>query len=269
MHTTIENSSILQSVLLPCITGPGKIYTLQQVTYSVAPLPTGTTVTWSASSNVTFVSGQTGSSVIISICGSSATSATLTATLSGTVSQVLTKTIVVNNGELYVTPGVGYIDVEFSQPYAQCFDWYIEPPLTSQIGNGNINCSGSNSLRLTGAENGQVKVRGRSGDCVTPWITQQVNMWRPEFDMSASYFNPWGPEPFYAYLVEPAPDDGKSTISYYWYFGGTLFSITGGPDIYSWDWPCGDYNFTVVVHIDDGDGHVYEAEASTGFWGMC
>jgi hypothetical protein len=249
----------------PTISGPDNPYSFQQITYTINNLPAGTTVTWSGSSNVSMISGQGTSQVTISICG--AHLATLTATLTGTIDTILSKEFLINNGNLTVVPQVGYINVEFSHPYAQCYDWNIYN-FISEKGSGTIICDSSGILTLEppyGVEGESIQVRAQSNGCYTPWLVQNVHTWHPEIDSFNSYLNPMTAEPFWVNLVEPAPDDGKTgSIQYYWYFGDTLFEITDEPYIHSYTWPCGDYNLSVVVHIDD-----YEASTTTDFWGMC
>ncbi|MDR1582719.1 MAG: hypothetical protein LBS55_05585 [Prevotellaceae bacterium] len=248
------------------ISGPDNPYSIQPLTYTVNNIPANTTVTWSGSSNINFIGGQTGESVTISICNISA--ATLTAILSGTVNDTLSRTLLVNNGLLTVVPQWGAIDVEYYHPYAQCYDWSIDTYFTSEIGSGAITCANTNILTLeplNNSEGGYIQVRARANGCYSSWQSGEVSIWRPEIDGTNSYLNPVSGEPFWANLVEPVPDNGKiGTIQYYWYFDSTLFEITDEPYIHSYTWPCGDHNLTVVAHTDD-----LETSTMVGFWGMC
>lgn len=255
------------AVLAVSISGPGNPYSIQQVTYTANYIPANTTVTWSGSSSVNFIGGQSGESVTISICGSGA--ATLTATMSGALTDTLSRTFFVSDGYLTTIPGPGYIDVSYYHPYAQCYDWVISTNFTSEIGNGTITCNNAEILTLEPVDSntydGYIQVWAQANGCYSPWRAEEISIWHPEIDNSNSYLNPMIGEPFWVNLVEPVPDNGKiGTIQYYWYFHDTLFEITDEPYIHSYAWPCGEYQLSVVVHFDD-----YEMNTMTDFWGMC
>ncbi|MDR1347102.1 MAG: trypsin-like peptidase domain-containing protein [Prevotellaceae bacterium] len=155
------------------ISGNTNPYSIQQVTYTIPDLPTGTTVTWSGSSNLNIISGQGTSQVTISVCGGY--TATLTATLLGTVNQVLTKNLNVNNGELIITPGVSHsATFEYVHPYATCYDWGIGSGLTSLVVDSDTaictDFNSANIVPLRGSIGGFAAVRARLDDyCYTPW----------------------------------------------------------------------------------------------------
>ncbi len=239
------------------ISGPNNPYSFQQVDYHLGCFESGISINWSGSSNVQFHNGQTGTTVAVLFCGGS--TATLTATLSGTVNQTFTKTIQINNGNLSVYPGLTSMEAYLEHPYAQCYDWKISSNLTSQLGNGTITCSNQASTiieRLSYGYNNGIEVRAQANGCYTPWKVTYFQTWQPQIDNGASYLNPMSGEPFYASLVEPFPGYAE----YYWYFDSNLFAVTSEPSIHSYDWPCGMYNFRVIV------GGV---ETGTDFWGMC
>jgi hypothetical protein len=187
-------------------------------------------------------------------------------------SQTYTKSISINNGELTVVPRLGVMDIWLNHPYAQCYDWRIGSGLYTYINgtynaNGNFTCVGENGLTVElsgfpGIES--VGVRAQADGCYTPWRGAFFQSWTPEIDYEASYLNPLRPEPFYVTLQDDY-SGASNSATYYWYFGSTLFDVTGEPYIHSYDWPCGEHVLRVVAVIDDK----YEAEASTDFWGMC
>jgi hypothetical protein len=246
--------------------GNNNPYNFQQNIYTVVSVPTNTTVTWSGSSNINFIVGQTGQSVTISICTGYA--ATLTAVLTGAVNDTLSRTLAISNGLLTVVPQLGAIDVDYYHPCAECYDWSIGTNFTSEVGTGDITCTSTNVLTLEplyNAEGEYIQVRARANGCYSPWQSREVSIWHPEIDGTNSYLNPMSGEPFWVNLVEPVPDNGNiGTIQYYWYFGDTLFEITDEPYLHSYNWPCGDHQLTVVVHADD-----HEISTMTDFWGMC
>jgi subtilisin family serine protease len=248
--------------LPPTISGASSLYSLQQATYTVQDLPTGTTVTWSGSSNVNVISGQGTNQVTISAC--SGYSATITATLSGTINQVLNKTIEVKPGDFYVTQYLDHVDVELHNPYAQCFDWEISNNLISIIGNGNINCSNYGYLSLTPEDTeGYIAIRARKDNCYSNWRGEDIHLWRPQI---AGNLEPMRSEPFYASLVENSPPPNYASygnIEYFWYFDDNFIGM-GQPYIQSWEWSCGEHTVSVIVNIDG-----YELSASAGFYGMC
>ncbi|MDR1983320.1 MAG: trypsin-like peptidase domain-containing protein [Prevotellaceae bacterium] len=262
------NPPMLDGLFIPTISGPDYLYSFQQTTYTINNLPSGTTVTWSISSNASIISGQGTSQVTISIC--SGETATLTATLSGTVNNTLTKTLVVNAGELQITIGGDYSQVDFEYPNAQCYDWDLGSNLSSGTGSGTINCTNYASLTVTplnGAENGDIAVRARLNNCYSPWQTDNVIFWHPEIDGACSYLNPMSGEPFSACLTEPFPDNGKTgQVEYHWYIGSTFIDITSEPYVQSWNWPCGESHVSVIIYIDN---QATEMSASADFWGMC
>ncbi|MDR1198946.1 MAG: hypothetical protein LBK94_08070, partial [Prevotellaceae bacterium] len=245
------------------IAGANNIYSLQQVTYTIAHLPAGTTVTWSGSSNVNIISGQGTSQVTISVC--SDYTATLTATLSGTIDKILTKNIAVKAGDLHVYEYLNYVDVWLNNPYAQCYDWKISNSFYSDyVGTGDITCSSYNDLLLypSGEDAyGSIYVRARNGNCVSSWEGASFSIWRP---VLSGYFNPLRPEPFYA-TVEDIPFPMINGAEFSWYFDNHLFAVTSEPYIQSWDWPCGDHEFYVVVTA----GGIESLPGSASFWGMC
>jgi hypothetical protein len=265
-HGLVNAYAAVNSVLpTPTISGASSLYSLQQATYTVQDLPTGTTVTWSGSSNVNIVSGQGTSQATISICGGS--TATLTATLSGgAINNVLTKTLNVNNGNLTVNPYINKINVTFSHPYAQCYDWDITSDFTSEMGNGIINCSNYTSLSLVPVSfGGNIKVRAKDSSCVNAnWITKHVETWQPQFSPNSN-FSPASGSPFEVYLVERCPEETISSTFplYYWYFNNTV-DVSMDPYFYTNSWPCGYRDFIVEVKYLG-----YEAGISDGFYGMC
>ncbi|MDR2126966.1 MAG: zinc-dependent metalloprotease [Prevotellaceae bacterium] len=268
MRSCIQYTSILQNTLAtPTILGNNIPYNFQQITYTIANLPTGTSVTWSGSNNVNIISGQGTSQVTISICSGS--SATLTATLSGAVNQVLNKTLEVNAGNLSVDEYLDHVDVWLNHPYAQCFDWEISNSLTSIIGNGNINCSNYSSLSFTvlnGTEGGCFAVRARNGNCYSYWHGSDINLWRPQ--IGVSYLNPMSGEPFSACLVEPVPGTQMSGgVEYYWYIDNHLVDVTTEPCVYSYNWTCGYSTHCYVIAVIDGETEI--SSNHVDFWGMC
>ncbi|MDR3287337.1 MAG: zinc-dependent metalloprotease [Prevotellaceae bacterium] len=276
MHTMIENSSILQNVLYFPISGNNNPYSIQQVTYTVTGLITGTTVTsWNISSNANIINGQGTNQITISIC--SGYTVTLTATISGTVNKIITKTLTVNSGNLTVVPSIGKMQVTLYHPYAQCFDWVIDGDIvgrttTNIVGSGNINCSSYSSLIFKGNskdptfdDDGYVQVRAKNNSCYTPWHNIDFATWRPVFNIGNSNLNPSTGQSFYASLVEGYPFtnqnwDGK----YYWYRNSAYLGYTSVPYISSSNWTCGQNLLT--VYLVDGVDEVYE---SASIYGSC
>jgi hypothetical protein len=247
---------------LPSISGPDNPYTFQQVTYTVGSLPAGATVTWSGSSNISILSGQGTSQVTVSICGDNA--ATLTATLSGAVSQVLTKNLTVNNGNLEIVPMIGKMRATLNNSSGQCLDWYIPPPLvaisgTTILGSGSFNCSSLYSLIIKNSSNameedwGYIQVRAKKGNCNTPWLYADFVTWRPVIDVNSSELNPSPGQSFYAVLEEPyTVTDQYWDSKYWWHRGNTPLGYTYVPYISSSNWQCGNNSLSVVV-VDGAD----------------
>ncbi|MDR2651394.1 MAG: T9SS type A sorting domain-containing protein [Prevotellaceae bacterium] len=177
------------------ISGPDNPYSIQQVTYTIPNLPSGTTVTWSGD-DINIISGQGTSQVTISVCDGYTT--TLTATLSGSLNYVITKNISVNNGTVtYINSD--YIEVTFNHPYAENYHWYISN-VFNIVSGSTIN---SNPILLTlanpssGTGVGLVKVRGSYNGCYTGVINTFVNRYLITDNLlsySAAYPNPAGNE---------------------------------------------------------------------------
>lgn len=250
---------------LPFISGPTtSYYAFQPVVYKINNLPTGTTVTWSGSSGMSIISGQGTNQVTISI--SDGNPAILTASLSGTINTTLSQNVAAKPGDVTVSGYPGYAEVSIYNPYAQCFDWSVDPGF-SIISEGGINesitCGGSSiSLHTDGSTTeGWVYVKARNGNQTSLYTKEFISLWIPEL---TGYFNPYGPEPFYAYVnnIPPGLTQSGIPLTYSWYFGNNLFEVTDDPYIQSYDWPCGDYILSVKIN-----GVIVLGEAS--FWGMC
>jgi len=258
------------------ISGVNNPYSLQQVTYSVANIPPGTSETWTHSNNVYIINGQGTNQVTIQICGG--TTATLTVTLLGTVNHVLTKTLTVNNGTFTAMPaadGTGTI-VTLNHPYASCFDWEISSALNSIVGNGTKTCISNNSLSFAALayNNEIVQVRAKNGSCTTPWFSANVIKWVPTLNVATSNLTP-GPlgnkgarGTFTAYLTSPCP---VADARYHWNFDFDYTNInlnwdTYIPQISANVCPCGDHYLTIEVY----DMNNYSVVSNSFiFYGTC
>jgi predicted Zn-dependent protease len=251
------------------LSGDPNLYLFQTGSYSIANVPSGTSIVWSIGSGGIIVSGQGTNSVTVSIC--SGTGAVLTATLSGQVNQAFHKLIFANPGDFSVTSLGSHFNATMSNPYATSFDWELGSGLISYtIGSGTINNSPYSSIHLeptsidlTGTA--IVSVRAKTGSYYSDWQSVEVSLVRPEIDESISYLNPYGPEPFYAYVVEEL-GSAMYPVEYKWYFDDQYLTTTETGYVFSWDWPCGDHNLSVSAVID---GVETLRSQNAQFWGMC
>jgi hypothetical protein len=233
----------------PRIDGPIDVYISQPATYSVVNVPSGTSVTWSITGG-TIISGQGTNSVTISIC--SGASATLTATLSGTVNQVLNKVIESHKGEITVSTDINHFDITYTYPNATSYDWIVPATVTSNLGNGNINNTASNTIEIYPISHygiDDVYVRAHNGNCVSEWNHVHIPLARATLNLNYCYLTPWRPEPFYATVADNAFDATTEPGEFFWYFDGELFECKNEGYIQSWDWPCGAHELTVTAII--------------------
>ena len=180
MLNAIESLESLNNAIVPTTSGPSLLCNNSQATYTLSNVPSGTTVTWSKSSNLTIVSGQSTSSVTVRGASSGNGDAWVRATLNGACGNVVLgkynfwvgkpdiSNATVNEGGT-ISQYASYSFSVSGEEYATHFEWIV--PFGWQVTSYGTKRSATITPTTTGAHTIYAQVHN---ECSFSYVSAQV-----------------------------------------------------------------------------------------------